>query len=175
MRSQQRFNPAMLKMLERKRTEKRARERSHQFTRAPECWLKSALGPDARQAKPFQDDVPVIGGLLFKLPPEPEAIPAFRCTVPLTTVSGGVGRTARHYAALHAEEKELAARTKAKTRRKKATAIDAKRLKLIVEKFRRPKPATAAPTSNLTLGDPLDHWFGATRRPAFDLVIDGSH
>ena len=171
MRNHHRFKPAMLKMLERKRIEQRARERSHQFTRAPECWLRSALGPDARQARPSGDDA-LIDEPVFRLPSQPEPVRARPCA-PLSTRTARAGRAAKHYAALHAEQKELAARTKAKTRRKKATAIDAKRLKLTVERVQRPKPVTTAPTSNLSLCEPTDHWFGPTRHPAFDLVIHG--
>lgn len=174
MRSHRRFNPAMLKILERQRTEKRARERSHQFTRGPERWLKSALGPCARQSKSAQDDVPFSGDLFFRLPSNPEAIPEPRCMVPLSPPAAGIGRAAKHYAALHAEAKELAAKSKAKTRRKRATAIDAKRLKLTVERVRKPivaKPQVSA--GELPHNEPTDHWLGRTRHPGLELGPDG--
>lgn len=173
MRGRQRFAPAMLKMLERKRTEKLARERSHQFTRAPECWLKSALGPDARQAKPTQDDITLIGGLIFRVP-QPHAVPATRCTTPLTILPTGASRAAKHYAALHAEEKQFTAKAKAKTRRKKVTAIDAKRLKVAVERVRKPsitKPSVSPGVR--TPNEPGDHWLGRTRHPGLELGPDG--
>ena len=174
MRGRQQFAPAMLKMLERKRTEKLARERSHQFTRAPECWLKSALGTDARQAKPTQDDNTLIGGLIFRVPPQPHAVQATRCTTALTVLPTGASRAAKHYAALHAEEKQFTAKAKAKTRRKKATAIDTKRLKVAVERVRKPsitKPSVSAGAR--THSEPTYHWLGRTRHPGLELGPDG--
>lgn len=174
MRSHRRFNPAMLKMLERKRVEKRALENSRQFVRAPERWLKSAFGPDARQANLVQDDDMFFRDPLFRLPPEGEHERAveLRNTARPNSVATPAARTTKHYAALHAEVDRAAKAKEAKTRRKKATAIDGKRLKLAVERVRKPQPEMA-PSAHFNPGEPPDHWFGSARRPAFDLAFDG--
>ena len=173
MRNRSRFSPAMLRLLERKRAEKRALDRAHHFTRDPERWLTSALGPNARHL----EDQPEPGGRFIRFSPPPELPPrpiifpvrASQLTLPDTVAT----RAAGHYAILQAEE-EVAARKKAKKRRKKATAIDTKRLKVAVERVRKPsitKPSVSAGAR--THSEPTDHWLGRTRHPGLELGPDG--
>ena len=156
-----RFHPAMQRLLERKRAEKRALDNMHRFNCDPK------RHPTSKRRKSDTDDTPSGRPFNFSPPPEltPRPKPPPERTSQLTLPDSITARPAGLYAAVQAEERHLA-RQKAKVRRRKALAIDAKCLKLAVEKVRKPQ---AAKPQGKAAEAPQDHerdvWHGRTCHP----------
>jgi hypothetical protein len=155
-----RFNPAVLKMLERKRAEKRGRANSLTFAaRNRDPHSKNALTPTGWQR---MDDTGKPTGKAFLFhdapapPPKPPEAPprASQLTLPDAVAA----RVAGLYAALHAEHVCTQSRTKTR-RRKKATSIDASRLKLAVQRVSKLSATQPRPGRGETLDGPeIDGW-----------------